>query len=163
MPYRDPELQRKAQRELMARRRAEAKEKSEPTNSPGTIPPAPIIAPVSTVTTLEKEPLKPNALPRPAKPAPESIESDIIKARRLAARTRELLDTKGWCVWECPRLNNDRLVIIRDEMVKGYPPGLSVYTEFDLERVGEMSEGTFRLFHEAKKQDAHFLPGFEKN
>lgn len=151
MARKDPEEKRKYQRELMARRRAEAKK--------GVIPPTPnIAAPISTVTTLEKEALKPNK-PLPAKTL-DSQESDLIKARRLAAATRERLDTIGWCVWECPRLNNDRLVIIRDELVTGYPPGLPVYTEFDLERVVEMSESTFRLFHEAKKQDAGYLPGF---
>lgn len=163
MPQKDPEAYRKYKREQMARRRAEAKKKSEPTNSQGAKPPAPFFeqaAPISTVAPLETEALESTAgnletaEPRPAQPAPESNESLLVKARRLAELTREWLDKRGWVMWECPRLNDQRIIIIRDETITGYPVRYPVFTELDLEKIGDLPDSTFKLILEAKKQAA---------
>lgn len=79
-------------------------------------------------------------------------ELDIFLAEEVAQRTRELLATRGWCLWKCASLNSEVIALARDELVEGVPEG-PVYTEAELEELCQdgVSEATLRLAHEAKK------------
>jgi len=73
-------------------------------------------------------------------------------SQEVAQRTRELLDTRGWCIWQCHSLNEEKVVIIRHEDITGYPAGYAVYTELELFRFSELENASnLRLIHEAKK------------
>ncbi len=75
-----------------------------------------------------------------------------IQAERCAKQTREALDTRGWCTWKCAKLNNDRIVVVRDYNIRGYPEGLPVYSLQELEeKVAVISHHTLELVHAAKK------------
>jgi len=69
----------------------------------------------------------------------------------VAMRTRQLLDGRGWCLWQCSALGDDAIVVARDETVKGFPAGLPVYTEAELEEISQAADSTIHLVHEAKK------------
>lgn len=74
-------------------------------------------------------------------------------SQEVAHCTRELLATRGWCRWKCSVLNGDVIVVIRNEMVTGYPGGYAVYTEAELEQLchDDVSEATLHSVHKAKK------------
>ena len=80
-------------------------------------------------------------------------ELDILFAEETARRTREFLVMQGWCLWKCSTLGGDIIVVERKENVEGVPDGYPVYTEVELEELcrEDVSEGTIRLVHEAKK------------
>jgi len=67
--------------------------------------------------------------------------------------TKELLATRGWCLWKCSTLGGDIIAVVLDENVAGVPGGYQVYTEGELEELcqGDVSEAHLRLVHEAKK------------
>ncbi|HEY82518.1 MAG TPA: MarR family transcriptional regulator [Dehalococcoidia bacterium] len=77
----------------------------------------------------------------------------FAQAKEVAQHTKELLSSRGWCLWKCSVLDGDIIVVLRDELVTGYPEGYPVYTEAELEELcqGGVSEATIRLIHEAKK------------
>jgi len=85
------------------------------------------------------------------------------QAQGVAGRTRGLLAIRGWCLWKCSILNGDIIVIVRNELVSGYPEGYPVYTEAELERLcrDDVSEATLRLVHEAKKLAGATVVGVE--
>jgi len=70
-----------------------------------------------------------------------------------ARRTRELLATQGWCLWECSILGGDIIAVVRGENVEGVPKRCPIYTEAELEELcqNDVSEATLCLVHEAKK------------
>lgn len=80
-------------------------------------------------------------------------ELDIFLAEEVAQRTRELLATRGWCLWECSALSREAIAVVSDENVQGVPEGYPIYTVAELEELcrDDMSEATLRLVHEAKK------------
>ena len=80
-------------------------------------------------------------------------ELDILLAEETARRTRELLATKGWCLWKCSTLGGDIIAVVRDENVEKVPEGYPVYTEAELEELcqDDISNATIRLVHEVKK------------
>ncbi|MFC1910632.1 hypothetical protein ACFLXC_05040 [Chloroflexota bacterium] len=86
-------------------------------------------------------------------------ESELAKlvtlahAQEVALCTRELLTTRGWCLWKCSVLNDDITVLVKDELVTGYPLGYAVYTKYELKLITDhdASNSTLRLIHEAKK------------
>ncbi len=82
-----------------------------------------------------------------------ATELGIFLAEETAQRTRELLATRGWCLWKCSALGGDIIVIVLDKNVEGVPGGYPVYTEAELEELcqADVSEATLRLVHEAKK------------
>jgi len=81
----------------------------------------------------------------------------IEQARAVASRTRELLDTRGWCKWRCQALRGEVIIVASDSHVTGMPAGLPVgfpaYTEAELLALtsGKVRPSTIRLVHEAKK------------
>jgi len=77
----------------------------------------------------------------------------LAQAEETARRTRELLPTRGWCLWKCAVLGGDIMVVVLDDNVEGVPGGYPVYTEAELEELCQdgVSEATLRLVHEAKK------------
>lgn len=80
-------------------------------------------------------------------------ELDSLLAEETARRTRELLATRGWCLWKCSTLGGEVIALVGDENVTGVPSGYPVYTELELEELCQdgVSEATLRLVHEAKK------------
>jgi hypothetical protein len=95
---------------------------------------------------------KPANSPPPA-PRAESPELDnpLARAEKVAARTRELLDTRGWVIWKCSLLNDEKVLIVRDESVTDAPTGYPVYLEKELETIGDMTDWSVRMVHQAKK------------
>jgi len=81
------------------------------------------------------------------------LEQKLQEARAVANRTRELLDTRGWCKWQCEALRGEVIVVARDAQVTGMPAGFPVYTEAELLELtsGRVRPSTIRLVHEAKK------------
>lgn len=75
----------------------------------------------------------------------------LFQAREVAKRTKELLATRGWCLWECNTLNEDIIVVTRDELIDGYPQIYPIYTQAELELLSNTGEFTKLLVHEAKK------------
>jgi hypothetical protein len=87
-------------------------------------------------------------------PAPEKIQ--LKSAYDAAQHTRELLDSVGWCFWKCRNLNNEIIVITRDETINSIPRGYPLYTEQEIAEIGsnEIDEAGLRLIHQIKKQGA---------
>lgn len=79
-----------------------------------------------------------------------------------AAQTRELLETRGWCLWRCHALENEVIVVLRDELVDGFPAGYPTYLEQELECLLEVDDSTLKLIHEAKKLAGATVTGVEK-
>lgn len=89
---------------------------------------------------------------------------DSLFAEEVAWRTRELLNSQGWCLWKCSTLGGEVIAVVRDELVKGVPEDYPVYTEAELEELcqDDVNEATIRLVHEAKKlASAKILSGTE--
>lgn len=160
MPQKDPEAYRKYKKEQMRQRRSRAKQAIEAgivttkSANEGKTSPSPV-APVQVKPSPEPMPAPATPKPAPAKTLTaqsESQESFEVKARQVADVSQHWLETRGWVVWECSMLNNDRIVIVQDELVTGYPPGLPVYTDFEMKKVADMPLATIRLVHAAKKK-----------
>jgi hypothetical protein len=79
------------------------------------------------------------------------LEEELRQAQEAAARTRELLETRGWCLWRCRALDDEVIVVLRDELVGGFPAGYPMYLEQELECLLEVDDSTLKLIHEAKK------------
>jgi hypothetical protein len=86
----------------------------------------------------------------------------LIEACEVATRTRELLQTRGWCLWRCRNLGDEVIVVVKDESSRGYPDGYSVYTELELSYLAEANDSTLRLVHEAKKLGGAVVTGVEE-
>ena len=86
-------------------------------------------------------------------PVPVQKEGEAQPAEVVAGRSRDLLHSQGWCLWRCSALGGEVIAIVSEENVKGVPEGYPVYTEVELEELcrEDVSEGTIRLVHEAKK------------
>lgn len=84
----------------------------------------------------------------------EGARVALARAEETARRTKELLNSQGWCLWKCSTLGGDIIAVVRDELVEGVPEGYPVYTEAELEELcrDDVSEATLRLVQEAKKQ-----------
>lgn len=89
------------------------------------------------------------------------LEEELRQAQE-AARTRELLATTGWCLWQCRALEGEVIVVLRDELVDGFPTGYPTYLEQELDYLLEASDGTLKLVHEAKKLTGATVTGVEK-
>ena len=85
--------------------------------------------------------------------AAEGDPAALARAEETARRTRELLNSQGWCLWECSTLAGDIIAVVRDENVEKVPEGYPVYTEAELAELCQEGIGnaTIRLVHEAKK------------
>ncbi|MDD5509488.1 MAG: hypothetical protein PHI12_01560 [Dehalococcoidales bacterium] len=77
----------------------------------------------------------------------------LAQAEDAARRTGELWDKQGWCLWKCSALDDDIIVVCRDEVSAGYPKGYPVYIEYELDMLGrdKANHDSLRLIHEAKK------------
>ena len=86
-------------------------------------------------------------------PVPVKKEAEPQPAEVVAERTRELLATRGWCLWKCSTLDGEIIAVARDGLVNGIPDGYPVYTGAELEELfwADVSEVTLRMIHEAKK------------
>ena len=84
-----------------------------------------------------------------------NLEQKLSEAEHTVNRTCQLLDTRGWCKWQCEALGDDIVVIARDDKVTGMPTGLPVYTMQEFQHLfggsKPISRSTLRLAHEAKK------------
>jgi len=79
------------------------------------------------------------------------LEKELKEAQEVAAQTRKLLETRGWCLWRCRGLNNEVIVVLRDELITGFTAGYPTYLEQELEFLLEADDSTVKLIHEAKK------------
>jgi len=81
-----------------------------------------------------------------------SLEA-LAGAENTARLTGELLGKQGWCLWKCSTLDDDIIVVCRDEDSGGYPKGYPVYIEYELGVLGrdDVNHDSLRLIHEAKK------------
>ena len=79
-----------------------------------------------------------------------------------ATQTHELLETRGWCLWRCRALGDEVIVVLRDELVDGFPAGYPTYLEQELESLLEVDDSTLKLIHEAKKLAGATVTGVEK-
>jgi len=80
----------------------------------------------------------------------------LERAQEVAHRTRELLASRGWCLWQCDALGGEVIVVAIDGDVPGIPRGKVVYTDAELKQLfgggKPVSPATLRLIHEAKKR-----------
>lgn len=78
---------------------------------------------------------------------------NFLIAEETAWRTRELLATRGWCLWQCSILSGEVIALVRGENMAGMPKGYPIYTETEMEELcqGDVRPETLRLVHEAKK------------
>jgi hypothetical protein len=90
------------------------------------------------------------------------LEEELRQAQEAAARTRELLETRGWCLWRCRALDDEVIVVLRDELVGGFPAGYPTYLEQELECLIEADDSALKLIHEAKKAAGAMVTGVEK-
>ena len=83
----------------------------------------------------------------------EGARAALAQAEEVAWCSRELLATRGWCLWKCSTLDGKVIAVVVDENVVGVPEGYPVYTEAELEELcqDDVSEATLRLVQEAKK------------
>lgn len=164
MPYKDKEEERQYRREQMRQRRAQAKGKQvegTPTLTTGVSPP-----PVQTTakqpdarSQTKTKPAPATRIPEPARTTQpdeyglgrEPTEEELSQAAITAYETRKALDTIGWVAWECRYLDNDVIIIIRDESVKGYPRGYPVYTENEIKLHENLTAQEVRRLHLIKK------------
>lgn len=83
------------------------------------------------------------------------LEQVLQQAQEVAQRTRQLLDTQGWCLWHCEALGGEVIVVVNDDQVTGVPRGYPVYTDQELIHLfgGQSLVGRsrLRLIHQAKK------------
>lgn len=185
MPYKDPEKLKEFKREQMKHRRAQAKL----TKADGTCPSAAEVLPPSANKSEfgslpQNSVLTPNIAPAPASqiqsqggqmesrsphkaeiagstPAPATKTPQEL-AQEAGDRGKELLETRGWCLWKCSLFNNDIIVVIRDESVTDYPKGHAIWTDEEMKRVPYIELGTLRRIQGMKKAGTCFiLPGFE--
>lgn len=77
----------------------------------------------------------------------------LLEPEEVARRTRELLNSQGWCLWSCSAFGDDIIARVLDEDVEGVPEGYPVYTEAELEELCRdgVDGATLRLVHEAKR------------
>jgi hypothetical protein len=90
------------------------------------------------------------------------LEEELRQAQEAAARTRELLETRGWCLWRCHALDGEVIVVLRDELVSGFPAGYPTYLEQELGCLIEADDSALKLIHEAKKLAGATVTGVEK-
>jgi len=85
-------------------------------------------------------------------PAPVQKEDEPQPAEVVAECTRELLATRGWCLWKCTTLGGDIIAVVKEENIGG-AEGYLVYTEAELEELcqNNVSGATLRLVNEVKK------------
>jgi hypothetical protein len=89
------------------------------------------------------------------------LEEELRRAQERAS-SNELLATRGWCLWRCRALGDEVIVVLRDELVDGFPAGYPTYLEQELDYLLEVGDGTLRLVHEAKKLAGATVTGVEK-
>jgi hypothetical protein len=78
----------------------------------------------------------------------------------LALKTQELLISQGWCFWKCRKLDNEIIIITRDDMLCNIPTGYIAYTEDELAEIDRenIDEGDLHLIHNIKKYGAVIMP-----
>ena len=83
----------------------------------------------------------------------EGDQAASARAQEVVRRTRELLNSQGWCLWKCSTLGGEVILVVVDELVGGVPGGYPVYTVSELEELCQdgVSGAALRLVHEAKK------------
>ena len=77
----------------------------------------------------------------------------LEQAREVARRTRLFIAIRGYCLWQCQTLNNEIIVVARDDKVTGIPKDYPAYTEAELNELcaGKVTPEAIRLVHHARK------------
>ena len=74
------------------------------------------------------------------------------EAIRVVEKTMAILKEKGWCIWTCFYLDNDKIIVAADgfqlPMLK---PEYPVYTVKELSELSDKDLSTIKLVHAAKK------------
>jgi hypothetical protein len=81
------------------------------------------------------------------------------EAIRTVERTMEALNNKGWCVWTCSNLDNERIFVVQSQFSILHLPhnNYPVYTVDELKELSEASIESIKLIHAAKK----IVPGMQ--
>lgn len=72
---------------------------------------------------------------QPTKGRSSTSKLDSLLAEETAQRTRELLESRGWCLWKCSTLGGEVIAVMLNENAEGVPEGYPVYTEAELEEL----------------------------
>ena len=152
MPYKDAVKEREYRREQARNRRAALKK---------------IGPPIDSAEEKPEVPARNKTIQAPPVTAPVnkpswafSIEEEDA-ARDLIHKSLRIIEEKGFVLWKCRNLNNDLVVIIKDNKTLNYPRGYPVYTLKELKEISGMGDSTIKLIHRIKVvalQDT--LPGF---
>ena len=95
-------------------------------------------------------------VPGADKPAAAAVKEPPLEPQpieEVIAETQQQLVDRGWCLWRCNVLDGEVIIVVRDELVTGYPAGFPVYTTQELIELAQEGVGVeaIRLVHEAKK------------
>jgi len=89
------------------------------------------------------------------RPAPAAVAlkppAEPLPPVEVAAETHRLLEDPGWCLWRCSTLDDEVIIVVRDELVTGYPTGFPVYTAQELVELAKAGGEFIRVAHKAKK------------
>ena len=79
----------------------------------------------------------------------------LLNAEETARLTKELLATRGWCLWQCRAFDGERIAIVRDGGVHGVPPSYPAFMRQELRRLFRhgVTGSALRLVLEAKRTD----------
>ena len=77
-----------------------------------------------------------------------------VEAIRVVERTREEIKKKGWCIWTCKNLDNDKIIVAADNYQFSMDVKYPVYTLSEIEDLAEKTEKYIRFIHTAKKEGA---------
>ena len=79
----------------------------------------------------------------------------LLNAEETARLTKELLATRGWCLWQCRELDGETVAIVRDGSVHGVPPSYPVFMRQELRRLFRhgVPGSALRLVLAAKRTD----------
>jgi hypothetical protein len=96
-------------------------------------------------------------------PISEEIQMKI--AMEAAQKTQELLELQGWCFWKCYNLDNETIVITRDENVGNCPAGYTRYTLNEVTQLcrDDINESGLHLIHRIKKEGAVIVTAVKKS
>jgi hypothetical protein len=73
------------------------------------------------------------------------------EATRTVEQTREALKSKGWCIWTCFNLDNEKIIVAADGYQMSMNSKYPVYTESELKELADASIESIKLIHHAKK------------
>jgi hypothetical protein len=87
----------------------------------------------------------------PATPADPDIQDVSGNAADVVSCTLEALDRRGWCLWKCQALGGETIVVTTCPGVFHYPPGYTVWSLEELDKVGKVAVAVLQRVQRFKK------------